>query len=106
MAGSGPHQTSPQQAKSANIHQQDDFLNLEHERDRENYQKGSVHITHTSGSLFQMRNHISHGRDDNKVMQREIDDLKKQLHRAQQKRSPSNSDVSSNDEDDTIYRQR
>ena len=45
-------------------------------------------------------------RDDNKAMQREIDDLKKQLHRAQQKRSPSSSDVSSNDEEDTIYRQR
>ena len=38
-------------------------------------------------------------------MQREIDDLKKQLHRAKQKRFPSSSDVSSNDEDDTIYRQ-
>ena len=39
-------------------------------------------------------------------MQQEIDDLKKQLHRAQQRRSPSSSDVSSNDEEDTIYRQR
>ena len=38
-------------------------------------------------------------------MQQEIDDLKKQLRRAQQKRSPSSSDVSSNDEEDTIYRQ-
>ena len=32
--------------------------------------------------------------------------MKKQLRRAQQKRSPSNSDVSSNDEENTIYRQR
>ena len=39
-------------------------------------------------------------------MQREIDDLKKQLHRAQQRLSPSNSNVSSNDEENTIYRQR
>ena len=31
--------------------------------------------------------------------------MKKQLRRAQQKRSPSSSDVSSNDEEDTIYRQ-
>ena len=38
MAGSGPHQTSPQQAESANVRQQDEFLNLERERDRENYQ--------------------------------------------------------------------
>ena len=106
MVRSGPHQTNPHQVEFANIHQQDDFLNLEHERDRENYQEGSVHTTHTGGSHFWRRSHISHGRDDNKAMQREIDDLKKQLHRAQQKRSPSSSDVSSNDEDDTIYRQR
>ena len=39
-------------------------------------------------------------------MQQEIDDLKKQLHRAQQRLYPSNSDVSSNDEEDTMYRQR
>ena len=53
MAGSSPHQTSSHQAESANVHQQDDFLNLEHERDRENYQEGSVHTTHTSGSRFE-----------------------------------------------------
>ena len=39
-------------------------------------------------------------------MQREIDDLKRQLRRAQRKQSPPSSDVSSNDEEDTIYRQR
>ena len=39
-------------------------------------------------------------------MQREIDELKRQLRRAQRKQSPPNSDVSSNDEEDTIYRQR
>ena len=44
-----------------------------------------------------------------KVMKKpcnEIDDLKRQLRRAQRKQSPSSSDVSSNDEKDTIYRQR
>ena len=39
-------------------------------------------------------------------MQREIDDLKKQLRRAQRKQSPPSFDVSSNDKEDTIYRQR
>ena len=39
-------------------------------------------------------------------MQRDIDDLKKQLRRPQQKQSPSRSDVSSNDEKNTMYRQR
>ena len=106
MAGSGSHQASPHQAESANFHQQDDFLNLERERDQEKYREGSVHTTHTSGSRFRMGNHISHERDDNKAMQREIDDLKKQLHQAQQRRSPSSFNVSSNDEEDTIYRQK
>ena len=104
MAGSGPHQTSPRQAESANVHQQDDFLNLERKRDRENYQEGSVHTIHTSGSGFRRKSHVPHERDDNKAMQREIDDLKKQLHRAQQRLSPSSSDVSSNDEEDIMYR--
>ena len=39
-------------------------------------------------------------------MQREIDDLKKKLRRAQQKRSPSSSDGSSYNEDDVSYRRR
>ena len=39
-------------------------------------------------------------------MQREIDDLKKRLRRAQRKQIPSSSDVSSNDEEDVSYRQR
>ena len=106
MAGSSPHQTSPHQAESVNFHQQDDFLNLECEKDREKYRKGNVHTTHTSGSRFRGGSHIFYGRDDNKAIQQEIDDLKNQLHRTQQKRSPSSSDVSSNDEEDTIYRQR
>ena len=39
-------------------------------------------------------------------MQREIDDLKKRLRRAQRKRTPSSSDVYSNDDEDASYRQR
>ena len=49
---------------------------------------------------------MAHEQGDDKAMQLEIDDLKEQLCRAQQKRSPSSSDVSSNDKEDTIYRQR
>ena len=106
MARSGLHQTSPHQVESANFHQQDNFLNLKREKDREKYRESSVHTTNTSGVCFQRGSHISHGRDDNKAMQREIDDLKKQFHRAQQRRSPFSSNVSSNEEEDTIYRQR
>ena len=46
-----------------------------------------------------------HEQGDEKAMQREIDDLKRQLRRAQRKQSPPSSDVSSNDEEDNIYRQ-
>ena len=53
MAGLGPHQTSPHQAKSANVRQQDEFLNLEREKDRENYQEGSMHTVHTGGAIFE-----------------------------------------------------
>ena len=92
MAGSSPHQASPHQAESANVHQLDDFLELERKRDRGNYQEDSVHTTHTGGSGFRRKGHVSHERDDDNAMQQEIDDLKKQLCRARQKRSPSSSD--------------
>ena len=65
--------------ESANVRQQDEFLNLERERDRQNYQEGSVYTIHTDGSGFRRKSHISHKRDNDKVMQRKIDDLKKQL---------------------------
>ena len=106
MVGSSPHQTSPHQAESANVRQQDEFLNLKHERDRQNYEEGSVHSIHTDGSGFRRKKDVSPEKNNDKTMQQEIDDLKKQLCRAQQRRSPSNSDVSSNDKEDTIYRQR
>ena len=41
-----------------------------------------------------------------KDLQREIDDLKKKLRRAQRKQTPSSSDVSSNDDGDASYRKR
>ena len=101
MAGSSPHQ-----AESANVHQPDDFLEFERKTDWGNYQEGSVHTTHTSRSGFRRKDHVSHKQDDDKAMQQEIDDLKKQLRRTQQKQSLSSPDVSSNDEEDIIYRQR
>ena len=52
MVESGPHQTSPHQAESANVRQQDEFLNLERERDWENYQEGNAHTIHMGGSGF------------------------------------------------------
>ena len=106
MAGSGPHQTSLHHAESAKICQQDELHNLEHEKDLDNYQEGSLQMLHIGGSSFRRKGRAVHEQGDEKAMQREIDDLKRQLHRAQQKQSPPNSDVSSNDEEDTIYKQQ
>ena len=85
MVGSGPHQTSSHQTESANVRQQDEFLNLECERNHQNYQEGSVHSIHTDGSDFRRKDHVAHEQGDNKAMQQEIDNLKKQLCQAQQK---------------------
>ena len=72
----------------------------------DNQQEGSLQTLHTGGSGYQRRGHAIHEKADEKVMQQEIDDLKKRIRRAQQKQSPSSSDVSSNDEEDTSYRQQ
>ena len=61
---------------------------------------------HTGGSGFRRKGHAVDEQGDEKAMQREIDDLNRQLRRAQRKQSPPNSDVSSNDKKDTIYKQR
>ena len=106
MAGSGPHQTSPHHAESANVHQQGELHDLKHEDDMDNQQEGSLQTLHTGGSGYRRRGHAIYEQADEKAMQREIDDLKKQLRRAQRKQSPPNSDVSSNDEEDTNYRRR
>ena len=90
----------------ANVCQQDELHNLENEKDLDNYQEGSLQTLHTGGSSFRRKGRAVHEEGDEKAMQREIDDLKRQLRRAQRKQSPPNSDVSSNDEEDTINRQR
>ena len=105
MAGLGPHQTSPHHAESANVCQQHELHDLEREKDLDNYQEGNLQTLHTGGSGFRRKGCTVHEQSDEKAMQREIDELKRQLHQAQRKQSPPSSDVSSNDEEDTIYRQ-
>ena len=61
---------------------------------------------HTGGSGYRRRSHLIHEQANEKAMQREINDLKKRLRRAQRKRTPSSSDVYSNDDEDASYRQR
>ena len=63
-------------------------------------------MLHISGSNFLRKGRAVHKQGDEKAMQREIDELKRQLRRTQRKQSPPSSDISSNDEEDTIYKQR
>ena len=99
MVGSSPHQTEP-----GGSQRQDNFLNLEREKDQEKHQKGSVRTTHIGKKHSKVRSHVSQKQDDNKALQQEINDLKKKLRHAQQKYSPSSSDI--NEEGDDNYRQR
>ena len=82
IVGLGPHQTSAHHAESANLRQQDEFHNLEREKDLDDYQEGSLQTLHTGGSGFRRKSRAVHEQGDEKAMQREIDDLKKQLRRA------------------------
>ena len=106
MVVSGSHQTSPDRAESANVHQQGELHDLVREKDMDNQQEGNLQTLYTGGSGYRRRGHAMHEQGDEKAMQREIDNLKKRLRQAQRKQSPPNSDVSSNDEEDTSYRQR
>ena len=72
----------------------------------DNQQEGSPQTLHAGKSGYRRKNYLVHEQADEKDLQREIDDLKKKLHRAQRKQTPSSSDVSSNDDGDVSYRER
>ena len=72
----------------------------------DNQQEGSSQTLHAGGSDYRRKSHLVHEQADEKDLQREIDDLKKKLRRAQRKQTPSSSDVSSNDDGDASYRKR
>ena len=66
MAGSGPHQTSPPHAESANIHQQGELHNLEHGNHVDNQQEGSSQTLNVGGSGYRWRSHLVHEQTDEK----------------------------------------
>ena len=82
----GPHQSTigPHQ-DDANLHQAESggsqhnnfVVNLQQRGDHE----GSMHTTHTSKSQSQGKSHVSHAKNE-RDMQHEIDELKKELRRA------------------------
>ena len=98
MEGSSPCQTG-----RADSQRQDNFLNIEQGKDQDNWREGSVNTSYTSKSRSKGKDHASHERNNRKALQQEIDDLKKKLRRAQQKR-PSPGSGSSSDEDNEYRR--
>ena len=64
-----------------------------------------MHTTHTSKSQSWGKSRVSHAKYE-RDMQREIDELKKELHRTRWRRSPPNSKLSSEETDDATYRRR
>ena len=68
IVGSKPHQTSPHHAESANVHQQSELHDLEHEEDMDNQQEGSLQTLHTDGSGYRRRGHTIHEKADEKAM--------------------------------------
>ena len=64
-----------------------------------------MHTTHTSKSQSRGKSHISHAKNE-RDMQREIDELKKELRCARQRHSSPNSELSSEETYDATYRQR
>ena len=88
MAGSGPQQISPPHAESINVHQQGELYNLEQGNHVDNQQEGSSQTIHAGRSGYRRRSHLVQDHADEKDLQREIEDLKKKLRRAQRKANP------------------
>ena len=68
--------------------------------------RGKHNTTQMSQSHSQIGSRISQRWNNHQAMQRETDNLKKKLHRAQQRRSLYSLDISSNEEEDVSYRRR
>ena len=71
---------------------------------REDHEE-SMHTTHTSKSQSREKSHVSLAKNE-RDMQREIDEMKKELHRARRRHSSPNSELSSKETDDATYRRR
>ena len=99
----GPHQgnDSQYQAESGGSQHKHSAVNPQQRGDRE----GSGQTMHTNRSQSRGKSHVSHAENE-KDMQREIDELKKKLRRAQRRRSSFGSESSSEDTKDVTYKQR
>ena len=99
----GPHQdnANPHQAESGGFQHNNSVVNPQRRRDHE----GGTHTMHTSKSQSRGKSHVSHAKNE-RNMQREIDELKKELRRAWRRRSSPNSELSSEEIDDATYKRR
>ena len=97
----GPHQedANPHQAESRGSQHGDSHRSPERRKGRE----GSVRITHTIKSHSRGKSHVSHAKHD-RSLQREIDELKRELRHARRERSPPCSEPSSEESDGVSYR--
>ena len=99
----GPHQgnDNPHQAASGGSQHSQSEVNPQQRGDRE--QSGQT--MHANRSQSRGKSHVSHAENE-KDMQREINELKKKLRRARRRRASFESESSSGDTEDDTYRQR
>ena len=99
----GPHQgnDNPYQVESRGSQHSQLEVNPQQRGDREK----SGQTMHTNRSQSRRKSHVSHAENE-KDMQREIDELKKKLRRARRKRASFESESFSGDTEDVMYRQR
>ena len=99
----GPHQVdaNPHQAESRDSQHGDPHRSLKRRESRE----GSVHTTHTTKNHSRGKSHVSHAKND-RNLQREIDELKRELRHARRGRSSPCSEPSSEETDGASYRRR
>jgi len=103
QAAAGPHQidADQHQAESRGSQCGNPHQSLEEREGRE----GSVRTTHTSKSQSRGKSHVSHVKND-RDMQREIDELKKELCHARRRCSSPSFEPSSEETDGASYRRR
>ena len=99
----GPHQDDANlhQAESGGSQHNNSVVNPQQRGDH----KESMHTMHTSKSQSRGKNHVSYVKNE-RDMQCEIDELKKELRRAWRRRSSPDSELFSEETDDTTYRRR
>ena len=99
----GPHQGNDNlhQAEPGGSQYSQSEVNLQHKGDREK----SWQTMHTNRSQSRGKSHVSHAENE-KDMQREINELKKKLRRARRRRASFKSEYSSRDTEDVTYRKR